>query len=433
MITNKTFSFISATIFCILILSSKKANTATTPAETPPATNTEVALAGNAYLTQLPQGATEQITDNGLSNWTNKESVTSTYFSLGQTGVLSVAIKAKVAPTGSSVVSVSINGTPFTINLSGSEYKTYFAGTVTITTTGYVKVDLKGISKTGNYFADVSAVMIGGTATMSNLVFANDPANFYWSRRGPSCHLNYTTPPGNKEYFYSELTVPVNEDKIASYFMANGFGEGYFGMQVNSATERRVLFSVWDPEPGQGQTTLLKKGAGVTAGTFGGEKTGGQSYLVYNWKAGNTYKFLTRAKPDGSGSTVYTSWFFAPEDGSWKLIASFSRPAINTYLTQFYSFVENFDPGQGYLSRQAEWANQWVYLAGGSWNEVTEFKFSVDATAANKQRLDCTGGEENGHFFLKNGGFFNNGIASNTLFTKPATGMAPTIDFNSLP
>lgn len=29
--------------------------------------------------------------------------------------------------------------------------------------------------------------------------------------------------------------------------MANGFGEGYFGMQVNSETERRILFSVWSP------------------------------------------------------------------------------------------------------------------------------------------------------------------------------------------
>lgn len=433
MIVNKIFPFINAAIFCVLMLSCKKGNTATPPEETPPATNIAVPLAGNAYITQLPAGAAEEITDNGLGNWTNKESIISTYFSTGQTGQLNLAIKAKVLPTGSSVVSVSINGLAFTINMAGSEYKTYFAGTVNITTPGYVKVDLKGVSKAGSYFADVSAIMIGGTATTGNLVFANDPANFYWSRRGPSCHLNYATPSADKEYFYSELTVPVNEDKIASYFMANGFGEGYLGIQVNSATERRVLFSVWDPAEGQGQTTLLKKGPGVTAGTFGGEGTGGQSYLVYNWKAGNTYKFLTKAKPNGAGSTVYTSWFFAPEEGNWRLIASFSRPAISTYLTHFHGFLENFDPGQGYLSRQAAWSNQWVYLAGGSWSEVTEFRFSFDATATNKQRLDCTGGVENGYFFLKNGGFFNNGVEPNTMFTRAAKGIPPAIDFNSLP
>jgi hypothetical protein len=34
------------------------------------------------------------------------------------------------------------------------------------------------------------------------------------------------------EWFYSELTVPEGSDVIGSYFMANGFSEGYFGIQV---------------------------------------------------------------------------------------------------------------------------------------------------------------------------------------------------------
>ena len=29
--------------------------------------------------------------------------------------------------------------------------------------------------------------------------------------------------------------------------MANGSREGYFGIQVNSTEERRVLFSIWSP------------------------------------------------------------------------------------------------------------------------------------------------------------------------------------------
>ena len=59
-----------------------------------------------------------------------------------------------------------------------------------------------------------------------------------WSRRGPSCHLGYTLPTNEDiNYFYNEVTIPKGEDKIGSYFMANGFGEGYFGMQVNSETK----------------------------------------------------------------------------------------------------------------------------------------------------------------------------------------------------
>ena len=59
--------------------------------------------------------------------------------------------------------------------------------------------------------------------------------------------------------------------------MANGFGQGYFGIQVNSLTERRVLFSVWsgystnDPStiPPEWVVTLNKSGPGVTTGSFG--------------------------------------------------------------------------------------------------------------------------------------------------------------------
>jgi hypothetical protein len=439
MMFKKSFAITAITVLCLFALSSSckkdKAVTSTpAPPKQTPATDIAVPLGGNAYITQPGSGATEVINNNGLANWTVAGTVVSVYVRLGQTGQLNVGLKAKVAPSGtSSTVRVTVNGTPFTVNLSGSNSKTYFAGTVNINAVGYVKIDLQGLTKTGGYFADVSDIMIGGSATTTNVIFANDAANYYWSRRGPSCHLGYTTPAADKEYFYSELTVPAGEDKIGSYFMANGFGEGYFGIQVNSATERRVLFSVWDPAAGQGLTTLVRKGPDVVAGRFGGEGTGGQSYLVFNWQAGTTYKFLTKGSPDGAGNTIYTSWFFAPEVNNWKLLAVWARPNTTTYLKNFHGFLENFNPEQGYLGRKAHWTNQWVRLTDGTWKEVTEFKFTVDATGTNKQRMDFAGGVENGKFFLKNGGFFADYVAANTLFTKPATGSAPVIDFANLP
>ena len=434
MIVSKICSFIGMATFCILLLSCKKGNTQTPPLKPlPPAlpsTTIAIPLAGNGYITKLAPGASETITDNGLEKWSHEGSIASTYFKLSKTGQLNVAIKAKVS-SGTSAIKISVNGMVFTVNLSGSDYKTYFAGTVPVNAVGYVKVDLQGVSKTGTHFADVSDILIGGSASTNNVIFANDPANYYWSRRGPSCHLNYTTPSADKEYFYSELTVPAGEDKIGSYFMANGFGEGYMGIQVNSATERRILFSVWDPTPGQ--TTLIKKGTDVTAGRFGGEGTGGQSYMLFNWQSGTTYKFLTKGKPDGAGNTIYTSWFFAPEVGNWKLIATWSRPNTNKYLTGFHGFLENFIPEEGYMGRKAQWGNQWVRLASGNWSEVNEFKFTVDATGSNKQRMDFNGGVENGKFFLQNGGFFANNVTPGSIFTKPESGIQPTIDCNSLP
>ena len=44
--------------------------------------------------------------------------------------------------------------------------------------------------------------------TTSALDYANDPANYYWSRRGPSAHMKYTVP-ANSECFYNEVTVPA--------------------------------------------------------------------------------------------------------------------------------------------------------------------------------------------------------------------------------
>ncbi|QJB30795.1 DUF5077 domain-containing protein [Chitinophaga oryzae] len=399
----------------------------------PPASSYAVALAGNGFVTTLPAGGAEVITDNGLGNWTNANSVTSAYFRLGQTGQLNVAVRMKV-PSGTSTIKVTINGTAFNKTVTGTAYTDFTIGTVNVTGVGYVKVDLQGVNKTGSYFGDVSHIIISGSATTNNVVYANDAANYYWSRRGPSVHLNYPIPAGvDAEWFYNEVTVPAGEDKIGSYFMSNGFNGGYFGIQVNSATERRVLFSIWDPATGK--TTLVRKGPGVVDNAFGGEGTGGQSYLVFNWSVGTTYKFLTRILPDGAGATNFSAWVFTPETGTWRFIATWKRPNTTTYHAGLYSFLENFSDKNGYLGRSGQYNNQWVRSTAGVWTEITSAKFTADATATSDQRRDYAGGVDNatGRFFLKNGGFFANYVNYNTTFTRTATGVAPTVNLNTLP
>lgn len=88
---------------------------------------------------------------------------------------------------------------------------------------------------------------------------------------------------------------------IGAYFCAAGFRGGYFGFQVNSETERRILFSIWSEwntdNPGdipeEYKVVLIKKGDGVIDGEFGDEGSGGQSYLIYPWIAGRTYRYRT--------------------------------------------------------------------------------------------------------------------------------------------
>jgi hypothetical protein len=245
----------------------------------------------------------------------------------------------------------------------------------------------------------------------------------------------------NAEWFYNEVTVPKGNDVLHSYFMADGFAEGYFGMQVNSATERHILFSVWssfktdNPAqiPDDQKIIILKKGTGVHTGEFGNEGSGGQSYLLYNWKPGNTYKFLLHARPDGNNRTVYTAWFFAPELNKWQLIASFSRPQTNTYLKHLHSFLENFEPEQGTITRKVLFTNEWVADGSGNWIELNKARFTVDNTGAKGYRMDYAGGLSGNAFYLKNCGFFNNYTAKNTMFERPMTGKIPNIDLSKLP
>lgn len=386
-----------------------------------------VALPGNGFVTTARSGATETITTSGLANWTNPSTVTSVWFRMAQAGSATIGLDASLAGSNQSTVRVTVGGTPFQVNLTKGALKTYGVGTLSLPA-GYIRVDLQGVSKDGGYFGDVAAIKV---TTSANLQYANDAANYYWSRRGPSVHLGYTVP-ADTEYFYSEVTVPSGQDAIGSYYMANGFNGGYFGIQVKSPSERWVLFSVWDADNGA-KTTLVSKGAGVIDNGFGGEGTGGQSYLVYNWVAGNTYRFVTRARPDGAGGTDFSAWFFAPETGSWRYIATWKRPATTTYLAGVYSFLENFIDTNGYLGRQAEHGNQWARSTAGAWSEITRARFTGDATAANGQRLDYAGGLRNGRFYLRNGGFFSNNVPLNQNFTRPATGSAPAVDVGTLP
>ena len=400
-----------------------------------------IPLAGNAFASTF--GAAEKINNpKGLISWVNAATTISTFVKLASGGNLRVSVIGKTLATGeSSSIKVTVNGTSKTIKLNSETFTDVMVGDFTATQ-GYVKIDLQGISKTGNFFGEISDIKISGASTSKGVLFSNKTDYYYWARRGPSCHLSYSLPTTeNTSYYYSEITVPQNEDKIGSYFMANGFAEGYFGFQVNSSSERRILFSVWSPYttdnpssiPDEYKIVLNKKGSDVYTGEFGNEGSGGQSYLKYNWKSATNYKFLLKGEPDGAGNTNYTAWFFLPEANEWKLIASFKRPKTNTYLKNFHSFLENFNPDYGQLSRTASYHNQWIRTTAGEWKKIKEATFTVDATYSNQQRIDAMGGINSMGFFLKNGGFFNEVVPPNSKFTFNNSNSEPQIDITKLP
>jgi hypothetical protein len=401
----------------------------------------EVPIAGNSWKT-INKGLGGKITDRGIANWTDQHAEFKTYIRSAKPGRLEVWLKLSV-PQGKSQIEVAGPGRSVKIDVEGNTVKAYYTGTWLITDTGYFNFKIKGLSKTGNTFADISSFQIQGT-NVDDLTFVkNNEGNFYhWGRRGPSVHLNYMLPDDQQaEWFYNEVKVPVRNDVIGSYFMANGFGEGYFGMQVNSATERRILFSVWSPFttddpstiPDNQKIRLLAKGENVHVGEFGNEGSGGQSYLKYNWKAGVSYKFLLRGRPDGNNHSIYTAYFYDPEAEKWMLIASFSRPDTRTYLKRLHSFLENFVPDQGNVERQVEFTNQWIRTSSGKWITLHKARFTGDNTARKKYRMDYGGGIHQNSFYLRNGGFFNDYTELNQVFERPLSVQAPKIELNDLP
>jgi hypothetical protein len=388
-----------------------------------------VPVGGNAFST----GGNAGSGGRGGLRWDTPETIISLFFRVDRPADLQIALRAKV-PQGESRIRAIVAGTTFNVDLKGDDSAAVFPlGSIRVEQAGYVRVDLQGVAKTGPVFAEASGLQITSDTPDLALSYVkdNEANRFYWGRRGPSVHLGFRMPEGRTiEWFYSELTVPEGKDPIGSFFMANGFGEGYFGIQVNSPTERRILFSVWSPYrtdnprdiPEDQRVVALAKGEGVRTGEFGNEGSGGQSFLIYPWKSGSTYRFLNRAKPDGKGNTIYTAWFHSPETNRWQLIASFRRPKTDKHLTGVHSFLENFSDRNGWLERQGHYGNQWARDTGGTWHTVNEARFTGDDIARRGYRLDFGGGALGNEFFLRNGGFFADTVKLDSRFTRPPSG-----------
>ncbi len=302
-------------------------------------------------------------------------------------------------------------------------------GPVTFADTGYQRFTLAVANEQPAPRAEVRALVLGGPAA------ANAHFNLDARRNAASVHLRFPTDTASViTGFYNEVTAI--DDPVTSYYMATGFARGYFGMQVNSPTERRIIFSVWDAATGstamdrrtvatEYHTQLMAKGDGVVAEVFGNEGTGGHSHLVYAWKTGSTQRFFVAAQPDGD-ATIYSGYWFHPDRQAWQLIASFRAAKDGQGLRRLYSFSENFGGSTGHLRRKALYGAQWIRLADGRWQELTTATFSHDATGR-EHRLDRFMGVENGQFFLSHGGFVPGFTASGTVFTRAARGLRPQI------
>jgi len=223
-----------------------------------------------------------------------------------------------------------------------------------------------------------------------------------------SVHLGY--PSGEVSAFATE--VIVKQSAPGSYFMACGWDKGYFGIQEQGPGKKVVIFSVWDS--GDNDKTkldpelrvkVLHKGEGVSIGRFGGEGSGGQSFLDFDWKLDAPYRFQVTAKKADDKRTEYAGWFRTPDDQEWRHMVTFSTvTGGKAGMKGLYSFVEDFkrDRVSTTKTRRAEFGPGWAQPIGGEWTPLLKARFTADANPVLNIDAGLVKGTD--RYFLATGG-----------------------------
>ena len=389
-----------------------------------------------AYLDPSPEGA--RISEkNGIRGWKDPALKVLWFGDVRSAGMFTASVALRLPAGTVSKLRLTAAGQSRDASVTGAgEDKIVTAGFggFEAKAAGPLRFELASLNAAGSPAGDLDALLLDGPA-MVDAHF-----NLEERRNAASVHLAYPTPKELLiEGFYDEVTAV--DDPTSTFYMACGWHRGYFGMQVNSATERRIIFSVWDSGneavdrakvPKEDRVQLLAKGDGVVANDFGNEGTGGHSHRVFPWKTGETQRFYVTARPADATHTIYTGYFLAAGETRWQLIASFKAPKDGGRLRGLHSFSENFWGSNGHLRRKALYGDQWIRTSDGRWTELTVATFSHDPTGK-KARLDRSMGIEDGRFYLSHGGFGPASTRFGERFERIPTGKAPVIDLPEVP
>ncbi len=383
-----------------------------------------------AYTLPAPDSA--RISERrGVTRWNDATQSVNWYGKFEQAGEVTAKIELRLPADVPSKLKLSVaeevrEATAIGRGMESSV--TIDLGAFKIAGAGYVRFKLESLNENGKPFGDLDALILDGPA-LSGAHF-----NLKERRNAASVHLMYPVPDGTQiAAFYCEVTAV--EDPTTTFYMACGWHRGYFGMQVNSATERRIIFSVWDSGDeavdrkkvgDENRVKLMGKGEGVFAGDFGNEGTGGHSHLKYMWKTGEAQRFIVTAQPTAETFTTFSGYWFHPEQQKWMLISSWKAPKEGGWIKRPHSFSENFGGSTGHLQRKALYGNQWIRTPAGEWTELTNATFSHDPTGKS-DRFDRYMGVEKGQFFLSHGGFLDGFSKYGERFTRPTAGKPPEV------
>jgi hypothetical protein len=148
---------------------------------------------------------------------------------------------------------------------------------------------------------------------------------------------------------YGEITVLATAPHIY-YCGANWHpGEpagGYCGIQHNSETERRTIFSIWDTSSELHPTTTAADPRTIF-NRFGGEGEGGHTHMLWPWKLDETFQFFVEKTPGKTDTTDARYYVYDRTQQRWLHSATITSPnggkaSVATLGGGINSFLENF-------------------------------------------------------------------------------------------
>jgi len=249
-------------------------------------------------------------------------------------------------------------------------------------------------------------VFLAVIIVLSNLQgIASEAAGY---RAARSVHLGYQAP----ECSAFCLEMVVKRSVPGSYFMACGWGGGYFGIQELANGRKVAIFSVWDPTAGddpnavkaEDRVECLFEGEGTRIKRFGGEGTGGQCMMDFNWKSGETNRFIVTADVQGE-KTAYSGYIWSNEKKEWKKLVTFRTRSKGKALRGLYSFIEDFrrDGRSVGETREAEFFSVFCKPLNGGWTALNKARFTAsNAVWESKENIDA--GVNGNKFYLATGG-----------------------------
>jgi hypothetical protein len=247
--------------------------------------------------------------------------------------------------------------------------------------------------------------------------------------------VHWTWPAPDAEIFYNSMVI--DESVPGSYFMACGWNTGYFGIQELADRKKVIIFSVWDPTKGDDPNAVdsaervecLYNDPAMRIRRFGGEGTGGQCMGDFDWKIGETNRFLIRAVPDGT-RTAYSGFIYDSAKKDWRKLVTFRTRTGGLPLKGLYSFVEDFrrDHKSAEEIRKARFTDGWVKTVKSEWIALNRARFTA-SNAEWEARDSINADLEQNWFFLQTGGVTRQILPLKTILERSVLDVGvPTFD-----